>query len=483
MGMNNNAQKTSLSGKLFPILMMILFPLLVTVSVFHFLFTSVDYYLEALKGSYLMRTFVEGKNDEMNRKIRDEIEQKVRLDEYALIAQRSKEKYEKEKERFEKIHKTKEYLAIERQLKEIRKSSYEDAGRTFANRNAFEEFREKEIERLRKSLSDIESYRDKNEREIEKAEENMSAARRDMERAMEELQEKNEEAQEIVEKRKGTFAARINDDLKLLMPVLEPVFNRKIIDMVVGREVENFIAFITDYPRQKMLGNVYKEKTTDTSEHALRIKLPRVTLSLWIDDAGRGKRHLLSDVFVEEISKVEGLRNRFLFTTVFRLSDSVIAEYLANRVLKGAGVTIREGIISMPPLVLEGRAAETFQNVMLFATYGGYIKFFLGTLLLIFIGYLIFSKMPKRAKFLWMKRVFLWPSILMIIAAIGLIIFSRFIFELFPYIFPDAMLVGFAKNIAYSFAWYTALPVGGVFFVFAIVGYFAKVMAKTGKAS
>lgn len=458
-------------------LMMVVFTLVLVLSIAHFLFTNADFYLEVLKGSYLIRAFVEGKNDEMNRRIREEIEEKVRLDEYAITAQRAKEKYEKEKERFEKINKTKEYLVAEKRLKEIKKSTYEEAGRSFANEKAFEEFREKEITRLRKSLSDIESYREANEKAIERAEEELDKTRRDLERAMETLRDKNEEAQEIVEKHKGTFAARINDDLRLLLPALEPMFNEKILDGTVKREVENLLSFITDYPRQKMLGNVYREKGAN-SDTSLRIRLPRMSISLWVDEAGKGRRHLLSDVFVEEISRVEGLRNRLMFTAVFRLSDTVIAEYLANRFLKSAGVTIREGIISMPPLVLEGKSAETFQKIMLFASYGGYIKFFAGAILALFIIYLIFAKIPRNKKFLWLKRIFFWPSLVMVAASIGLILTSRFVFEMFPYIFPDAMLVGFVKNIAYSCAWCIALPMGGVFFVFMIMGYFAGITAK-----
>ncbi len=454
------------------VLMMIIVPILLTVSVAHVLFTSADFYLEMLKGSYLIRAFVEGKNDETNRRIRQEIEEKVRLDEFAIVAQRAKEKYEKEKERYEKIHKTKEYLAHEKQLKEIRKSTYEEAKQSFPNEKAFEEFREKEIARLRKSLSDIESYRDKNENEIERVEEEMDKARRNMERAMEELQEKNEEAQEIVEKHKGTFAARINDDMRLLLPVLEPMLNEKIIDGTVRREVETMLAFVTDYSRQKMLGNVYSAKNADSGNEELRIRLPRVTLSLWIDDPQKGKRHLLSDVFVEEIGKIEGLRNKFLFTTVFRLSDTVIAEYLANRFLKSAGVTIREGIISVPPVVLEGKTAESFKHAMLFATYGHYVKYGAGALLVLFIVFLIFLNIPRMKKIIWLKRVLFWPSLVMVIFSIGLIIASRFVFEMFPYIFPDAMLVGFVKNIAYSLAWCIAIPTGGVFLVCAAIGFF-----------
>ncbi len=463
-------------------LMMIIFPLLLIASLLHFLFTSVDFYIEVLKGSYLIRAFVEGRNDEMNRRIRDEIEEKVHLDEFAIIAQRSKEKYEREKGRFEKINKTKEYLLFEKQLKEIRKASYEEAGRSFANEKAFEAFQEKEIARLRKALSEIESYREAHEEDIEKVEEDLDRANQDMERAMEALREKNEEAQEIIEKHKGTFAARINDDMRRILPVLEPMFNKKIIDGTVRREVENLLAFFADYPRQKMLANVYYEKKGH--EHpALRIRLPRMTFSLWVDEAGKVRRHILSDVFVEEIAKVKGLRNRMLFTTVFRLSDTVIGEYFANRLLKNAGISIQEGIINMPPMVLEGEAAEMVQSIMIFATYGGYIQVFAGAILTLFIIYLILSKIPRRNKFLWLKRIFFWPSLAMMIASIGLIIVSRYIFEVFPYIFPDAMLVGFAKNIAYSLAWCLALPMAGVFFIFLLIGFFAGTAAKMGKAS
>jgi hypothetical protein len=457
--------KQSFAVPVVSIVMMIVFPVSVLLSVFHFLCTSTDFYLEALKGSYLLRAFVEGKNDETNRRIREEIDQKVRLDEYAIIAQRSKEKFEREKDRFEKINKTKEYLLYEKQLKDIRRGSFEDYMNSFATEKAYEEYREREIQRLRKSISDIETYRSNNEREIEIAEERFEKARREMERAMEELQEKNEEAQEIIEKYRDTFAARINDDMKLLMPILEKLFNEKIIDIAIRKEIEKMIG---DYPKQRMLGNVYE---SPQAEEGARVRLPQVTLSLWVDDGTGGKRHLLSDIFVEEAAKVDGLKNRFLFTSLFRMSDSVIAEFMANKVLKNSGMSIRDGIINMPPLVLEGATARNMRLVMLFATYGGYIKHFIGALFVLFIAYMFFARMERKQKFLWLKRIMLYPSIVMLIVSLGFIIASRSMFEYMPYIFPDAMLVGFAKNVAYSFAWCVAVPLGGVFLVVAIAGY------------
>ncbi|MCX7679331.1 MAG: hypothetical protein N2316_08930, partial [Spirochaetes bacterium] len=358
--------------RIFSLCMIVFLPITIFLTVAYYLFTSPDFYIEVLKGSYLLRAFVEGKNDEMNKRIRDEIEEKVRLDEFAIAAQRSKERFEKAKARFEKVNKTNEYVRAENRLKEIRKSTYEKEGKAFASKKEFEEFREKEIARLRKVLADIESYREANEEEIEKIEDELEIAQREMEQAQEALQEKTDEAQEIIEKHKGTFAGRLNDDMRLLMPVLEPILHEKILDGVVRNQIIQQLDFIRSYPQQKLQGNVYYERK-EGEEKSLRIRLPQITISLWVDDAQKGKRHILSDVFVEQIEKVEGLKNRFLFTSIFRLSDSIIAEYLANRFLREHGIRIREGVITMQPLVLEGNAAKSFQMIMLIGTYGKYI--------------------------------------------------------------------------------------------------------------
>ncbi|MCX7678645.1 MAG: hypothetical protein N2316_05450, partial [Spirochaetes bacterium] len=91
-------------------------------------------------------------------------------------------------------------------------------------------------------------------------------------------------------------------------------------------------------------------------------------------------------------------------------------------------------------------------------------------LIVLYFVFLIFSKTPTREKLIRLKRILLWPSAVMVLGAIALVIFARFMFEWFPFIFPDALLVGFAKNIAYSVAWHVSACVGGVFLAIALVG-------------
>ena len=459
---------------------MIILPALGLVSVLHMAFTRSLYYTGVLKGSYLLNAFVEGRNTATDRRAREEIDRDVRLDEYEIAASQWKEKITRARESFDRLNRNGEFEVLEKKLAEVKAMSWKDAKERFPDEKSFEERRDAETAKLGGKMRDIETYREKNAAAIDRAEKDFELAKEKLEDAREELEEKTGEAARIIERHRDTFAARLTGDLARLSPLLTPLLNEKLIDGAVKREIEKQLEFLCTYRRQVWLCNVIP---AGTGSGGPSVMVPPVMISLWVDDAGGGRRHLLSQVFVEEIRKEPALENRTLLLAMFRASDTVLGEYLAGRYLKKAGLSLEDGVIRMQPPVLEGGAAVTFQRVMMCATYGGYLKYAAGALVILYLVFLILWPVSRMMKLAWLGRVFLYPSVLMIISSIALIAASRIVFDISPYLVPDAMLLGFAKNIARAAAFYLAVPIIIIFLPLFLSGLALGKAAKSMKES
>jgi hypothetical protein len=457
---------------------MVIIPALVFASVLHLVFTNSIYYTGVLKGSYLLNAFVEGRNAAADRSARGEIDRDVRLDEYEIAAARWKEKYTRAREAFERANRNAEYEALERKLAEVKAASWKDAKGRFPDEKSFEESRDAETAKLGEKMRGIETYRENNAEVIGRAEKEFEIAKEKLEEAHEELEEKTGEAASIIERHRDTFAARLTADLERLGPRLTPLLNEKLIDGAVKREIEKQLEFICTYERQVETGAVRV-----AGGEGPMVRVPPVMITLWVDEAGGGRRHLLSQVFVEEIRKAPVLENRALLLSMFRMSDNVLGEYLANRYLKKAGVSINDGIIRLQPPVLEGAPAVVFQGVMMGASYGVYLKYAAGGFFVLYIVFLILVPVSRRMKLSWLGRICLYPSVLIILGSIALMIASGIIFDISPYLVPDAMLIGFAKNIARAAAFYLAVPIVIIFLPLFLAGLALGKAAKSMKES
>lgn len=443
---------------------LIILPALVLAAIVHLTLTHSLYYTEVLKSSYLLKAFVEGRNAAADRGAREEIDRDVRLDDCTIAAAQWKEKTERAREAFDRINRTAEYAALEKKLAEMKSSSWKDVKNIYPDEKSFEKRRDEETADLGGRLRDIELYRDKNGDAIESAERELGRAKEQLEDAREKLEEKTREAERIIERHRDTFAAGLTSDLDRLGPRLTLLLNGKLIDGAVKREIEKQLEFLISYGSQPGA--------------TAAVRIPPVMISLWIDDTGGGRRHLLSQVFVDEIRKEPILKNRAFLLAVFRMSDTVLGEYLAGHYLKKAGLSLEDGIIRAQPPVLEGDAAVAFRRVMMGAALGRYLKYVAGAFFALYLAFLSLAPAPRRAKLDWLGRIFFVPSLLIVLASFALVIASGIVFDVSPYLVPDAMLIGFAKNIVRAATLYLILPVLAVFAPLLFAGLALRRAAK-----
>lgn len=446
---------------------MSIIPLLLFGAIIHAALTSSLYYTEVLKGSYLLNAFVEGKNASVDRAAREEIDRDVALDTYVTTAAQSRENHDRARAKFENANRTAEYVVLEKKLAETRGASWAGATAAIPDEKVFEERRDAEIASLRSRLREIEEYRGKNGRAIERAESEYEDARDRMKDAQSELEDKNHEAAAIIDRHRAAFSARITGDLAALAPRLGPLLNEKLIDGAVKREIEKQLDFLRA-----------ERGVVEGGE----LRLPPVTISLWVDEASGGRRHLLSQVFVDEIRKAPDIQNRGFLLALFRMSDTALGEYMAGRFLRKAGLSLDDGVIRMQPPPLEGGAAAVLRRVMTAAVLGRYLKYAAGALFVLYLAFLLIISAPWKRKLSWLGGGLLYPSALVILASVALVIASRVVFDISPYLVPDAMLLGFAKNIARAAAAYLAVPNVLVFFPLALAGLAMKMAARAMKA-
>ena len=446
---------------------MIVITLVALGAVIHAVLTNSFFYTEVLKGSYLLNAFVEGKNASVDRAAREEIDRDVALDTYVTAAATTRNTLDRARAHYERANRTAEYADLERKLAEARGASWTGATAAVPDEKAFEERREAEIAHLRSRLREIEEYREQNGRAIERAESEYDDARDKMEDAQSELDDKNREAARIIDRHRAAFSSRITGDLAALAPRLAPLLNEKLIDGAVKREIEKQLDFLRS-------GGGEQENGT--------LRLPPVTISLWVDDASGGRRHLLSQVFVDEIRRAPDIRNRAFLLALFRMSDTALGEYMAGRFLRKAGLSLDDGVIRMQPPALEGSAAAALRRVMTAAALGRYLKYAAGGLFALYLAFLLIISAPWKRKVSWLGGGLLYPSALIVLASVALVIASRVAFDISPYLAPDAMLLGFAKNIARAAAFYLALPVIILFLPLTLAGLAMKKAARATKA-
>jgi len=455
-------------------------PVLLLMFVFSILFTNSKYYTGILKNADIISGFIEIKNIETNMAIQEEIEREVGLKEYTAKLKKISENFKYRQNEFNKINKTDEYKSLVDQKNDLESIEWEEAQDIFPTREQFELNREGELTRVTSLIENIKTYRDKNEDKIEEYEDKLEDAEDEYEDALDDLEDKQEEARDIAQKHRNNLSGRLYADLEILNPVLTKLLNVKLIDHAVRIEIEKLIQFFTTYEKQRIYGNVYSIIRTDNTignAQMLRVRFPEITISLWVQDNNAGvtrSRHLLSDIFVNEIRKMNNLQNRGLFITMFKFSDTGLGEFFGRRFLNKTGIKINNGLIYLDNLVLEDDAAETVTLIMKIATYSKYLLYIFPTILLLYISILFFSSANRQKKIAGIKSILIYPSLLIIIISAAAILASRFVFNYYPQLITDITMQTYAKSLLFVISLHTFIPVIGVFGILLMAGLIIK---------
>jgi len=455
-------------------------PVLLLMFIFSILFTNSAYYTGILKNADIISGFIEIKNIETNMAIQEEIEREVGLKEYTVKLKQISENFKYRQDEFNKINRSDEYESLVDQKNDLESMEWEEAQEIFPTREQFELNREGELARVTSLIENIKTYRDQNEDKIEEYEGKLEDAEEEYDDALDDLEDKQDEARDIAQKYRNNLSGRLYADLEILNPVLTKLLNTKLIDHAVRIEIEKLIQFFTTYEKQRIYGNVYSIIRTDNTignTQMLRVRFPEITISLWVQDDNAGvtrSRHLLSDIFVNEIRNMNNLQNRGLFITMFKFSDTGLGEFFGRRFLKKTGIKINNGLIYLDNFVLEDESAEIVASVMKIATWSQYLIYVVPAILILYLLILFFSSAEKRKKIKGLQVILIYPSLIMIITSGVAIIASRFVFDYYPQLITDLTLQTYTKSLLFVVSSHTFLPVIGVFGLLLIAGLVLK---------
>ncbi|PKL40853.1 MAG: hypothetical protein CVV44_04395 [Spirochaetae bacterium HGW-Spirochaetae-1] len=459
---------------------LILVPLFILFTIMYAVLTSSLPYVSLLKNARLVETFIHAKNWQMEEQIKEEIEQKVHLEEYKVEFKRIKADYDSKQAHVNAIQKVTEYDTLKKQRKELARLSWKKAPGIFNNENEFKQYKDDELQQLDIKIDAIEKYRDQNEDEIERARDEFSDAEDAFDDAMDTMEDKEEEAQDIIKSHKNSFMGKIYSDIEIISPPLTEELNQRFISVPVKREIEKFLYFMTHYEKQVENGNVYRDGLNLSGQglqDTLKVRIPGFEISLWVEDEKNGipqKRHLLSEVFVDKIDELENLKNRTLLANLFRFSDSGLAERFSRSYLKKARLTIDNGIIAMEKIELSGTSAEKMEVLMKVLTWGKYAAVGLPVLALCMILFIIFSSAERERKIRSLKRIFIYPGVLMIGLGVIMAGMAFNINNILPDLFASPFVQIYMKRIFLLATLHVWGPVVAVFVVLAITGSFLK---------
>ena len=484
-----NEQKTNTSepserkkkGILFSIISLISFimiPLLLSITIIFTLLTTSSFYTSILKNIDLISTFVHVKKWQIEEDIKEEIEKDVKLEQFRKKHNEIKNLYEEKRDEFNILKRITEYKKIKKQRKELKNLSWKRAPDIFKDKSEFNKYKEEELTRLERVIVEIKEYRDNNDEKIEKAEDELEDIEDDYEDAQDTLHSKEKDAKEIVMSHKNSFIGKIYSDIELISPFLSKDLNSKLIDIAVKGEIEKLIQFFCTYRQQKLKGNIYSERFTVDSEgiitDLLKVKLPEMFISLFVEEEINGilqKRHLFSQIFVDKIEKINNLNNRDLFIKMFKLTESGLAESFGRLYLKKINLTIDNGIIRIKNIKFEGYNARVIESIMIGVTVGYYLKYIFPAIVLLLIVAMFASNVDKKRKYQSIKRILIYPSILMIIICISFILLSGSAISFFPDLFQSSFIQMYAKNVMLIISSYLLVPLIFLYCIFAVFGF------------
>jgi hypothetical protein len=316
-------------------------------------------------------------------------------------------------------------------------------------------------------MESIGEYQDNNSDSIKAARRELEKAKDEYDDALSILEDKKADAEKITEKYKSALSGTIYADLEVIERPLTRILNSKLIDGPVRIEIEKALLFVTSYNTQVEQRNIFYQRDMDAEgmgKLTLKVRLPEFRISLWINDSASGlKKHILSDLLADEIRTIEDIQNRTMLITMFKLSDSSLGEYFANSYLGKLGMSIDSGIIRISLPELKGESAETTAAITAFFSWGQHAVFGAIGIVLLFLLYLFFSSAGRQRKLAFIKRLLIYPSVLILAAGGIILLASRFLFSYYPDIISDLSARSYAKYLSFTAAWHFIMPLFIVF--------------------
>lgn len=433
-----------------------------------------SFYTGILKNGRFISAFLQARNWQNEKKVNEEIERELHLSSFTKDLEGKKSRFDEAKNNYNKISRENEIESLNKQRNELKDIEWERLKEQFPDKDKFEKNREDELSKIKKQIEAIEDYQDKNSDSIKTVRKEMKKAMGEYDDALSTLEDKKKDAEKITEKYKSSLSSTIYADLEIIEKPLTKILNSKLMDGPVRTEIEKAVRFLTSYNKQIEQRNIFYQRDMDTESLGrltLKVKLPEFKINLWVDDTSSGgKKHVLSDLLAEEIRTIEDIQNRTMLITMFKLSDSSLGEYFANSFLGKIGMSIESGIIHISLPVLKGGSAEILAGTMAFFSWGQYAVFASIGILLLFGFYLFFSSAERQRKLIILKRLLIYPSVLVLSACGVLLWASSYIFSYYPDIISDISARSYAKYLSFTAAWHFVLPLSIVFGAALLLG-------------
>ncbi len=435
-------------------------PLLLLATVLHFLLTSADFYTGIIRHSGFLSAYIESRNWETNRKIQDEVDRTVKLREFNAEFERIREAHAAARQGFDDLNRTREYDYAKKRRKELAGMSWDDVKDMYQSKDGFESFRKAETAKLDSLVGEIEKHRKENRKELKRLEASMDDAQDKLDDAKSALEDKKAQAQKIADRHRSGMGAKIFADFELLEPRLTRLLNDRLVDGALRSAIAACIGFLASYETQRAAGRVFERGDRSA------VRLPDLMVSLWVDDDSMGatrKRHLLSDVFVDEISRSNLVQNGGLYATMFRFFDTSLGESIGRSMLGKYGASLQNGVLSMRGITLEGGEAETVRAAMIALTYGKFLPYLLAAAAALYACVLFFSARGATVKRAALRRLCIYPAALVMTAGAALILYA---WVPYGFIMPspaDVLLARLGESSARAASLYLCLPVMGAF--------------------
>jgi hypothetical protein len=469
---------------IFSIISAAIIPVLIALSIMITLFLSPDFHVRVIKNLDLVKTFIEAKNLEVESDIKREIEKKTGITAFKSEYDSVKKDYDEKLLAFNKINKTEDFKNLEKQIDEVDDLEWEKSSDSFKTEDEFKSFKKHKMKELKAALEEIENYRDKNEDAIDKSEDEMKKAEEIFEDADDEMKDKEKDAREIIEDRQGEFVNEMYHDISKIEPVLTEKLNTLFLEKEIKNIITTYLDFLTSYPEQKNAGNVYQSRLNVESgliDTSTNVKIPPLSMSFIVkvnDNGIEKEKNLLSEVFAETVKSTPGLKSPWVMSKLFTMSDSWIAEKAGRSVLKGTGISYSGGVIKSGPITLTGEKGDIAERVMIGMTAGKYLPYAAGAISLILLILIFILSSGKKNGIKNAGYILKYPSMIIAIAGIALILISLVPGLLLPEIISDPLKYAFLDRAASTAVIYMLIPVTALFFILSLVGSF---MVKMGK--
>lgn len=233
---------------------------------------------------------------------------------------------------------------------------------------------------------------------------------------------------------------------------------------------------MTTWKEQKLDGNIYESRLNVESgmiDNVKKINLPPLALSLRVrinENGTEKEKNIFSEIFVEKIAETPGLKSPWVLSRIFKISDSWIAETIANKYLKEYSLTMSDGVIKSDTIVLSGDKAEKTEKAMMVLSAARYAPYAAGGTVLLFILLLFIIAPDKKTGMRTSGFTIKYPSAIIVIAGIAVLIASIKPGLMIPQIVNDPVNSAFFDKIAFTTALHLFAPVTAIFFVLSLMG-------------